>query len=196
MHTLPQFISNLENSDKEIRNTDAKENLFSVQAQTENTLKSDSVRRVTRNLFDIEKVNITSEYVITPEKDNTVSDSLSGIGLSPCQNIKVYKRLCYLCINGFTDLNYGIRCQSCVRSYHVKCMTEHNIRIDGLSLKTFSHVIDLLRTRPIPNSRSKHKLRGSSHLRTTNVVPIGSLHWYRRFKSPKSRISNKKQYQL
>lgn len=82
--------------------------------------------RVKRNLF------VNENHA--PLKINILSDICVKTNRNPFKNPPIYTGLCYKCLNNITIKNFGIRCVSCTRTYHVKCII---FNIDNSDNTTF-----------------------------------------------------------
>lgn len=97
--------------------------------KSELSIIPENIKKASRNLFGNQDINIISHYSIKPEEivDSNLDRILVEIGLSQKLNFTSFSGLCYSCTYNLTHSNYGIRCASCIRSYHITCLKRHSL---------------------------------------------------------------------
>lgn len=90
-------------------------------------LTPEKINKVTKNLFQEKSINILSNILIKPNDNVDLNVILQETGLSQELNIKKITGLCFSCTFNCTVSNYGIKCHTCDRSYHVRCLKKYNI---------------------------------------------------------------------
>lgn len=72
---------------------------------------------VTKNLFREE----------SPKKEDNCYKLQNDIGLDSKKNFAHLKGLCYSCGNNLTNHNFGIKCHSCIRIFHINCIIKFKL---------------------------------------------------------------------
>lgn len=130
------------NQETKTRTTEAKKNNNIDDFQNNASifpLKSippDNVQSASKNLFG--GVRIISDYTVKKQETdkNDLDTILLELGLSQSLNVKLYSGICFTCTYNLTSLNYGIKCDSCLRAYHITCMKKRAIHKSNRSIFT------------------------------------------------------------
>lgn len=95
-------------------------------ALSEQMIKIDSV---TRSLFSKSpnKIEILSDINLNMLSEITSEDIAQQLGLDLRKNLMSTRGMCFTCTYQFTQENNGLKCNSCRRSYHLKCVKKYDL---------------------------------------------------------------------
>lgn len=90
------------------------ENFISVPEETKRRLfMDDAVDNVNK------KINITNVVIVKPSAPN------------PFKNKTIFTGLCFTCVNNVSRTHYGVKCDNCARTYHIKCISKNKMKSVG-----------------------------------------------------------------
>lgn len=100
--------------------------------KTINENLNEKLKIASRNLFqDDENLESVPNFVsMLIENENLMIE----VGLSEESNFIIRTRLCFCCTNNLSTSTFGIKCITCNRAFHLKCIKKHNLHKSNSNL--------------------------------------------------------------